>query len=313
MPDDLKITRGSGTVTDCTSNTIVLNGLPKIMEYTFDTVPRDIDLTKYKIYESYEGSYIRVFFYKGKWYTSTLNKLDIFRGNIGKMFMLSLCAALNVEQQEDDHEVLFSTLLKPDINYTFLLKPSEKLVCDLDPLPQNRIIMIEGDLDLPKRQELTYSSIDEMLKSFQCNHHISQGLVLINDDECIKIYDNEYHRIKKIRGNAKSLIIRYLEVRCTEHINDFLEMYPDMQSVAQQLEEDIYSLSKHLHNLYMQMFVKNLCMIKCSREEKLMLHCIHKNYISTKQRTIPTRINDLLSQLHPLKLNRLLNAVVERS
>ena len=309
MPDDLKITRGSGTVMDCTSNTIVLDGIPKMLEYTFDTVPNDLDLTKYRIYESYDGSYIRVFFHNGKWYTSTLNKLNIFKGTIGKAFMESLCDALNV-QQHNDETMLFDTMFNPEKKYTFLLKPSEKLVCDLDPLPKNRIIMIDGDLNLPERQELKFSSIDEMLSSFKCDHRTSQGLVLVGDNESIKIYDNEYYRIKKIRGNAKSLLVRYLEIRCTEHIDEFLKLYPDMKPITTKLEEDIYSLAKHLHNLYMQMFVKNNCMIKCSREEKLMLHCIHKNYISTKQRTIPTRINDLLSQLHPLKLNRLLNIVI---
>jgi hypothetical protein len=309
MPDELKITRGSGTVMT-NDSTIVLDGLPKIVEYTFDTVPRDLDLTKYKIYESYEGSYIRVFFYNGNWYTATLNKLNIFKGNFGKVFMESLCAALNVdEHQDDDHETLFQSMFNPEIKYTFLVKPYEKLVSDIDPLPQNRIIMIEGDLNLPKRKELTYSSIDEMLSHFKCDYRVSQGLVLIGDNECIKIYDNEYYRIKKVRGNAKSLIVRYLEVRCTEHLDEFLRLFPDMKPTIVILEEQIYSLAKHLHNLYMQMFVKNNCTLKYSREEKLILHCIHRNYISTKQRTIPTRINDLLAQMHPLKLNRLLKIV----
>jgi hypothetical protein len=169
--------------------------------------------------------------------------------------------------------------------------------------------MIEGDLALPKLQELQFETIDEIITQFKCDYHVSQGLVLINENECIKIYDNEYYRIKKIRGNAKSLNVRYLELRCTEHYDEFLKTFPDMEAITITLEEQIYSLAKHLHNLYMQIFVKNNCTLKCSREEKLMLHCIHKNYMSTKQRTVPTRINDLLSQLHPLKLNRLLKVV----
>lgn len=307
MPDELKITRGSGTVVDCTTNTVVLDGQPKVVEYTFDTVPLDMDLTKYKIYESYEGSCIRVFFHNGHWHTATLNKLNVCKGYFGKVFMESICAALNVKYP--DHETLFNALFNPDIKYSFLLKPYEKLVSDCDPLPQNRIIMLEGDLELPKRKELAFSSINELISQFKRDYHVSQGLVLVCENECIKIYDNEYYRIKKIRGNAKSLVVRYLEVRCTELADEFITLFPDMKPITVALEERIYSLAKHLHGMYMQMFVKNNSTMKCSREEKLVLHYIHKNYVATKQRTVPTRINDLLARLHPLKLNRLLKVV----
>lgn len=79
-----------------------------------------------------------------------------------------------------------------------------------------------------------------------------------------------------------------------------------MISVANELEEEIYALAKYLHSKYLQIFITNDPYIDASKEEKSVLNLIHKRYLTTKQRTTPSRINDLLVKIHPSRLNKLL-------
>ena len=106
---------------------------------------------------------------------------------------------------------------------------------------------------------------------------------------------------------ADDLTFKYLEIRNLEYqdLTSFLSLHEDMIVVAEEIEEKIYKLAKTLHHKYIEIYVNNNN-IKCSKEERSILKEIHKLYIETRQRTIPSRINDILSRIHPKKLDSLL-------
>jgi hypothetical protein len=54
------------------------------------------------------------------------------------------------------------------------------------------------------------------------------------------------------------------------------------------------------------MFIKNETTLKCTKDERIVLGMIHKLYTTTKQRTVPSRINDILTNVHPVLLEKLL-------
>lgn len=104
----------------------------------------------------------------------------------------------------------------------------------------------------------------------------------------------------------------YLEIRASEDLTNFLLDHPEMETVTRELEEQIYSLAKYLHGLYMRIFIKNETTLKCTRDERKVLAIIHKLYITTKQRTVPSRVNDVLVNINPRLLNKLLNFYINK-
>lgn len=104
------------------------------------------------------------------------------------------------------------------------------------------------------------------------------------------------------------LRFKYLEIRNTNYkaLPLFLNNYPDMALEIINLEEQIYFLAKYLHSIYMQIFITFESDISVSKEERHILNMIHKRYLVTKQRTTPSRINDILAKISPTKLNKLL-------
>lgn len=246
-----------------------------------------------------EGKIIRVFFHGDRWYVATNRKLDAStsrfmskRETYGDAFARVLKTRYNLSVEKD-----FDKTKK----YVLLLKPSEheRIVCDID--EDIVFICCDGDVDsrelemLPRRRETSEFP----------HYTVAQGLYFI--DENIRVFSKEYARRREIRGKTPSLRFRYLELRTSpDDLIVFFDMYPDMVHVAEVIEEQIYSIAKHLHALYMRVFVKNDMTMICTKTEKTVLNAVHKMYTTTKQRTVPSRINDLLAQIQPTRLNRLL-------
>jgi len=111
-----------------------------------------------------------------------------------------------------------------------------------------------------------------------------------------------------------NLRYNYLIIRNTSYksLPIFFTLYPTMIPIANDLEEKIYTVAKYLHSKYLQIFVNNDSNIPSSRLERYILNIIHKRYLTTKQRTTPSRINDILSQIHPIKLKKLLQIINHR-
>ena len=129
-----------------------------------------------------------------------------------------------------------------------------------------------------------------------------QEVILLNDTESIRIVSVERN---EIRGRSQTLTRRYLELR-TVGLEKFFMFYPEMVDIATQIEEQLYSLAKYFHDIYMRMFIKNETTLKCTKDERTVLGIIHKLYTTTKQRTIPSRVNDVLASVHPTLLEKLL-------
>lgn len=283
---DLRLYRG--TIIDCENN-VILESLPRIVEYTQDVLPDDINIALYDIYESLEGIILRFFHHRGEWLVHVGNQI------------------VNASKYELDTKQIDEKTV-----CTLLLRPAERIVCDI--VDDDKMLLISQDVNIEGIKKLKVVKIDDVQDMIriisEMDYKNCQGLLLIPKDgsEWIRIFNREYHDRLCIRGKASSLEIRYLELRCKDNLDKFLEQYPEMStSIVDAIEEDIYSFSKYLHGLYMQIYVKNDIKVKCTRDEKRILHDIHRVYVSTKQRTIPSRINDLLCHVHPLRLIKILD------
>jgi hypothetical protein len=151
------------------------------------------------------------------------------------------------------------------------------------------------------------------------DYNTAQGVILFKQTDdgemtAIKILSQEYADRFRIRGNVSSLKFRYLELRAApqKDLDLFFELYPEMVRVGRDIEEMIYFVCKRLHAIYMKIYIENDPSVKCSKDEQSALNIVHKQYSVTRQRTTPSRINDVLAAGNPTRVNRLLREFILR-
>ena len=275
-------------------DTLISKGLPFNEEYTskdLDSLTKTLGqvLTKSKIYDSHEGTLIRVFFYKGRWRIITHRKLNAFKSRwasqttFGKMFVDALY-----------HEVTRSESLKNNPGLVFDKGEAEFMNSFLETLPkgdqylflvrnmnENRIVSnapdkptmyhvatLKGgemtlDLDtcvgIPHPVKHEFESIDSLAE------HVdsvlpSEGQGVIVFTPCgriIKVFNPEYEYYFNLRGNEPSIRFRYLQVRMSNNDNGSMyTLYPEAVEMFEQIENNIYQVAKVLTSLYKQRYIE---------------------------------------------------------
>lgn len=258
---------------------VLFKRLPKIITLN-DEKEKQINLSEFRVFKFLEGEVIRVISH-GKLYISDfrnikhIENLDNILGNIilphsGMYVFLKTITGCIIFLGFDDGETGF------------------KHANDITFLPE-----------IARRDELFFDSIT---KVYDFVFETDKEVILINDTESIRIVSVERN---EVRGCSPTLTRRYLELR-TVGLEKFFMFYPEMIDIAAQIEEQLYSLAKYFHDIYMRMFIKNETTLKCTKDERTVLGNIHKLYTTTKQRTIPSRVNDVLASVHPTLLEKLL-------
>lgn len=327
---------------------LIFRGFPTSSEYTEDSIGSvvDIDPSKCIVYPCAEGTVIRVFYYGDKWYTSTTRRLDAFKSRwasktvtFGQSFADRLRKYLIdddiIESIDKDFlDVFYSRYLDKDKRYLFFLRSSgeERIVCDNDDddfdvwyIGQERqdytIDFDDTSISvIPKIDRLTnlltLEDVAEYVRN-EIDYRRHQGIIMFrwndenNELESIKVMSTSYAERYAVRNNVPSLKFRYLQLRNDPYrLELFLDTYPSMVDIAKNIEEDIYQgVCKSLHMLYMNRYIENRLNVECTKEEIFALRLIHKQYTLTRQRTTPTRINDILTREAPATiLNKLLRS-----
>lgn len=145
------------------NNDVFLPGFPKPIE--IDETHNDLDVNDFSIYDSHEGTIIRIFFIENKWYVSTNRKLDAMKSKwsskyttFGQSFTNAIRYIMDDLDEDEDDELdmtfseklnitscknneylnkIFQAHLDPTKKYIFILKPSqeERIVCRVEPVP----------------------------------------------------------------------------------------------------------------------------------------------------------------------------------
>lgn len=303
------IAKPGGAVT--VNGATVASELPRPTRYTESTysslVEKPLPVT---VTECVEGKIVRLFSVDGVWYVAGAARVDTFdrfcTQQTGQLFCECTTAVFG-------NQPLVS-LLNPNVGYVFLLRPFGQLVCAVEPDLCRRLILIAtehpvGTFDysptelpeLARRQQHCVNPTDDLLRYLKANLLPTrvQGIVV---NETIKILFDDYVKLKQLRGTCRTLRQRYLELRCTPQLPEFLANF----SVdADSIEESLYAVARRLHPMYLKLYVSKEP-VSCSSNERQVLQAVHKAYLATKQRTTPSKINDLLAQLPALKLERLM-------
>lgn len=335
--DDLFVKKCRGLVFN--DGKLVLTGFPYTDEFNSsqtDEITKKIDnINEWSFYPSLEGTLIRVFYFKDKWFVSTNKKFNAFRSkwssrkSFGELFVNGIeheCT-LNSEFAKtiDTTRTLdsFTSLLNKENQYMFLVRNSRenRIVCDSYSATEHQVFhvgtFINNELCLedtipffPKNDKLTFDSVLDMLKYVSsCSHKHTQGVIGFGkNNQQIKIYNSEYQNLYKVRGNIPSVKFRYLTVRMDrDMVNKMYQLYPESIETFESYEKTLFNIATTIHNLYCQKHIKKIYTVAPQDQFNIMKSC-HAYYLTNPKNNVITLnvVIRFLNQTSPYVLNRMI-------
>ena len=329
--DDLKLQRS--VVKDIDGN-IVSISLPYTDEYVLNDEVElpEIDLNDYDVYTSMEGTLTRLFYFQDKWYVTTNRKLDGFKSYWSSHFSFGQIFVNNILHvyKETNIESFFEKLDKEQI-YFFLLMPTieNRIVCHVDSalpslyylgyLQKGKFteddVLQRGDelseisrLQLLEMEDMTLSNVVDHVKGV--NVWKNQGVILFHKtkNRQIKLLNEEYKRLWSVRNNNPNLFLRYFEIRTDgKMLEDFFKLYPKFVTVADRFEYQIFEVSKHLHQAYVERYIRKQY-VSLPKQEYVILKKAHDwhNKDRDYNRIYRTKMLHLLNDEKPIHLYQII-------
>ncbi len=247
---------------------------PPMTEEFTSYYPSISNFEKCIIFPSYEGTFLRLFFYGNRWILSTNYRIDAFKSfwsskqSHGEQF--------ETELKKEGYESLKKLTEKLDsaYTYTFFLRTNRdnRIVCDIvnedEPTvyflgkytrDSNgnfiEVILSPDDEELlPFMQEYSFPTEKDFI-TFLSKTDVRklQGyLVKQPNGKLWKFVHPEYARLAAFRGNQPSLRFRYLQLRTLPECEHFSALYPESLELFEKTEEKLREISKVLHSIYME-------------------------------------------------------------
>ncbi len=320
-----------GLIFENETGKLLMGGFPYTPEYTYDTPNLQAifgGLDKYRITFSFEGTVVRVFYYKDKWRVATTKKLDarnsywamrnvsfedLFRSAIDHTIQNPNGILKHYMQQKGLNSFSYDTFfesLEKDRQYMFLIRPlgENRIVSFFDPtIPVlhvgtfiNHSYTLDDYIGIPKPCEMPEIKSVEDLTTVVAglDPYYAQGVLLIGENTFFKVISKRYAYLYSLRGNEANLEYRYLEVKKNDPnlLPDFLTLYPmcfgyNLTNIDIRLEK----LAKIIFDSYMNRFVhkKYVVLPQC------MFHFmvkVHHNFLKTKTQTTLETVQTMLKE-----------------
>ena len=258
----------------------------------------------------FEGSLIKMYHYNGEWHIATsksINEDNKWSSNktFQDLFKESVKDSFGVDYLE------FKTKLDPGYSYTFILQHpenntihsvSQKLIFIL-----NKVNLDTLEEEIPDIYNFTVEKTIEELTN--CEGPVNENFIIYNMDSegkvvsRVKILNNKFRILSKLRGNFPDIGLRYLEVLGNTDITDaLLEKFSSQSEKFKSIDFKFEKTCKDILRLYKETKIKHLDS-HVPDEFKRTLFQMHAKYKNTK---IPVNISDIslkLMSLNPRTLS----------
>jgi len=272
-------------------------------------------------FDSLEGTLIRMFYYKNRWFMSTNRKLDAYKSkwssieSFGVLFEKSLKLMYDEDAEiregldKGEGETLmskFQSLLDNEKHYMFLLQNcrENRIVCDVS---KPRIFHCgtfeKGKLSLDDKVIIPYSkrrhfeNMDDVFEFIKTQDIRNvQGIIIFDakKNEQYKVENEEYENLSKLRGNEPSVKFRYIQIRMDNNVlSMFSKLYPEYIPKFEEYENRIYEICKKIYTAYVTRFIKKEY-VQLPKEEFFVLSKAHKWHLENKD-TNKMDLNKIIS------------------
>ena len=169
-----------------------------------------------------------------------------------------------------------------------------------------------------------YNNFDEVKNNFGVCDYKTVGIMITNKYtfERTKIRNKAYENVKLLRGNQPKLQYRYLMLRQSKQLTEYLTYYPEQKEYFDKFRDQIHSFTKDLYDEYVKCFIRKQVHVKhCRyhlRPHIVELHNIYKSFIKNNHHVMQRKITynivkDYVNNLHPAKLMYSMNYVFYNS
>lgn len=283
------------------NNKLVMRGFPFTPEHVVSSAvcePATKVFAGSRFFDSFEGTIIRVFFYK-KWFVSTHKRLDASKSRWGTTESFEDIFRRGIDQVgirtgKFNYETFFESLDKTR-QYMFLVRNTQSnRIVSLPPnvnMPPvyhvgtyiDGVFSIDDDVGIPHPHEHTFENADQLIRHVgTLNPMFCQGIFVMGPHGFHKFVNGHYHSYAQLRGNEPNLTKRYLELRKQPtELNAFLTLYRDSYGVFQGIETSLQKIARNIHTVYMKRFVSKQYAVVDPARYGVLKKC-HSNYMQTK-------------------------------
>jgi hypothetical protein len=175
----------------------------------------------------------------------------------------------------------------------------------------NGLLSMTNDVGLAYPEQHRFKNLEELVQFVDTGLDIKrhQGVVCFGPDgKQIKVYHKEYQHLFRARGNEPSLKFRYLQVRMNSQLSNILyNLYPDMTSTFDDIENTLYDIARLIYRAYVQRFIKKLY-VTVPREEYQVINESHAWHLSDRENNMVTldKVIEIMNKQPPTNLNHMI-------
>ncbi len=335
-----------GVVVDSESGRVVVKSFPFSSEHVSEP-PEEVMLNigRYRMFDSHEGTMIRVFNHANNWHISTNRKLNAFMSKWSSQTSYGLMFKYALEHEMDVNDAFkrmlgfnagdniidkFKKCLDKSKQYVFLVKNSieNRIVC-IAPEKYtvyhvgtyvNGELSLDDDIKIRKPEEHMFKTPSELVDHVvnKVKYRQIQGIIMIGPigDEskmrCYKVYNPDYEYYYKIRGSTTSLRYRYLQLRTTKEVEALVYINQDSIPMFDECETIISDHVNMIFSMYKMKYMFKEQNVKFKPADFDLIKKVHSWYITGKTEgrrrcnvTIDV-IYDFVSNSHCSYLNKII-------
>jgi hypothetical protein len=277
--------------------------------------------SEHAIFDSYEGTLLRLWRSPSEWRLSTHRKIDAFSSrwgsdsSYGEYFVQALSLTFGGTEDVFGN---FTQNLNTDKVYLFLLRTSKenRVVCDkhehvslfsvgaFDRSSAFDYSFEAPETNLPYSATVKCAGIDEISTYVnQVDPFEKQGIVIITKDgKSLKIINDEYFRLNSVRGNNPSVLRRFIELRDTEMKNDLISLYPEFMGEINHFEDVFESVCNNIYKKYINRYVRKRVAILPPEQYNIMKE-VHEEYVRTRTPISIKMVESILNRQSPRQLH----------
>ncbi len=281
-----------------------------VPELSLDSEEFNRILEKPDLYSSYavDSSLVRLYHYNGRWRLATTRSIDASktRWNSYRTFFQLFGEAATSQMSPLD----WKTLPQDKVYFLALIHPENRIVTPhahsalihLTTLSKNEVGEWHEDLshDLGIAKPIEFSLTNEISGNKMTSKELKDvvnelnwvypGVVLRWTDENglvqrTKLRNPSYEHVARLRGDRRSMIERYLELKTDADkqtiFEEFTKYYPEYKSVEQTIE----NMARAIHQTYLDYHVHHTVRFVSDKRIWEIIQELHTRFLRTREKT----------------------------
>ena len=283
----------------------------QVISYTFnkkvDISINDCD----KIYESIDGSHIKLYYYNGEWVKSTTRYIDAYNAywysdkSFGDLFDECDNGSINYDILNKNYCYGFVICHKENRIVTNYSENKLVHVCTRD-LSSDNYSFVETDIGICKPKEL--NQLD--LKEYEKNNNDKEGIIVWKDGNHNKIKFESYNKVKRLRINTNNPLFEYITNLCNGNKDLYTQIYIERNRHFIDYEKKINNIVNRLHRNYMDYHVNKIKLIKqINKAYWKHMYNLHGFHMNDNKIITKDVVRDYLVNLDPPQVMHIINVV----